>query len=170
MLSLGLMSHGPRAGAIATGSLTVQVIVDGEDRSGGVFWVVVLPADYPQPVVTEEIEQYRYPTERGRVRIEGLESGWYFVGIVLAQRLLKEQPPTSVEVVAPAWVQNSSGVTRGYWPAYKVQLTAAQPNATVTFVKAGDPPLPPGFVIPDTGGDNSKGPISPPDTGDAGLR
>jgi hypothetical protein len=75
-----------------------------------------------------------------------------------------------VEVVAPAWVQNSSGVTSGYWPAYKVQLTAAQPNATVTFVKAGDPPSPPGFVIPDTGGDSSKGPISPPDTGDAGLR
>ena len=155
----------------AGGSITVQVIVDGEDRSAGSFRIVVLPADYPQPVVSEEVERFSFQTERGRGRVEGLEPGRYLVALVLPERLLKEKPPASVEVAAPAWVRNSSGVTSGFWPAYEVEISASRPDGSVTFVKVGDPPLPEGFQIPSTGGAETPAVgIAPPDTGDAGLR
>jgi hypothetical protein len=166
-----LVAPGQTANAEPTGSISVQVLVDGEDRSGGSFRIVVLPAGYPQPVVSEEVERFSRQTERGQVTFDGLEPGRYLVAIVLAQRLLKETPPASVEVRAPEWVQNSSGVTSGFWPAFTVEISATNPRAAVTFVKLGDPPLPPGFVIPHTGGSEPPAPqIAPPDTGDAGLR
>ncbi|HLG12782.1 MAG TPA: hypothetical protein VI876_13570 [Dehalococcoidia bacterium] len=168
-LTVGILSTSVTAGA--NGSITVEVIVDGEDRSGGSFSVVVLPADYPQPVVTEEVEKFRYKTERGRVRVEGVEPGRYLVAIVLANSLMKEKPSASVEVVAPDWVRNSSGVTSGFWPAFEVEVSAGKPDASVKFVRVGYEPLPEGFRIPSTGGgENPPGQIAPPDTGDGGLR
>ncbi len=159
------------ATASAPGSISVQVIVDGEDRSGGSFRIVVLPAEFPQPVYLEVVEEFTKQTERHRAHFDGLELGSYFVAVLIPDREMKAPTPASVEVVAPQWVQNTSGVTRGYWPAYKVELTEDRPNATVTFVRVGYPPLPEGFVIPSTGGgENTQSPIAPPDTGDGGVR
>jgi hypothetical protein len=161
----------PVASSAPTGSVTISVLVDGPDRPNDEILVVVLPATYPQPVVTEAIEDFRHMTEDRHVRVEGLEAGRYFVGIVLPDRFLKEKPPSSIGVAAPAWVQNSSGVTRGYWPAYEVEITQVSPEASVTFVRVGYEPLP-DIEIPHTGGTGSNVDpvIAPPDTGDAGLR
>ena len=123
----------PAATEGAGGSIDVQVIVDGLDRSGGSFSVVILPAGYPQPVVSEEVEEFSYRTQGGRVRAEGLEPGKYLVAIVLANSLLKESAPASVEVAAPEWVRNSSGVTSGFWPAYEVEISADRPDVSVTL-------------------------------------
>jgi len=85
--------------------------------------------------------------------------------------LMKEKPSASVEVVAPDWVRNSSGVTSGFWPAFEVEVSAGKPDASVKFVRVGYEPLPEGFRIPSTGGgENPPGQIAPPDTGDGGLR
>ena len=144
VLAVALESWLP-AQAVAGGSIEGTITVNGRDASGGVFWIVALPANSPQPVTVETARSYAIKTDApGHFRIDGLAAGSYLVALV--------ESPDALAVPAQATVRvklaNGSVFS---WPAYSVQIDAnAAAPQTVAFQRKPYPDLPPGFSIPHT--------------------
>ena len=123
-------------------SVRVQIVVHGEDRSGGGHWLVILPGDTPQPITYDQAMTNSLKAEKGFAR-KAVPPGQYIVAWVQAPALLAVPAP---DVLAVAQDHGRDLI----WPAFTVRVRPGR-SPLVTFDRVGYPPLPPGFVIPHTG-------------------
>lgn len=135
------------ASAQETGAIVGQLVVRGNEGGlTGRIPLAVVPASEADRGVSEEaLKQAGLTTDdRGAFRIEGLEPGTYYVGIVLAEAVLESKYD------AVLLLQTAQSARALPLPAVRVEVSAGA-SATVSFVRQPYPTPVPGLIPPAAG-------------------